>query len=253
MRSKWVMGNWKMNGSFETIQALLAGIISHSKDLKVEVAVAPSYPYLKWVADHLQSAQIHMGAQDLSAHESGAYTGEVSANMLKECGCAYVIVGHSERRQYHAETDALVAKKVKAALKVGLKPVICVGETLQERESGATEAVVSRQLQAVLNECGIEALEDAVIAYEPVWAIGTGLAATPDQVQSVHHFLRSELKKSNQALADKIKIVYGGSVKSSNAPELFQLPDVDGGLIGGASLKADEFLSICRAAETYSH
>ncbi len=198
--------------------------------------------------DQISGTPIGLGAQDVSDEDSGAYTGEVAGAMLQDVGCRYVIVGHSERRSIYGESDEFTARKHAAALRHGLTPILCVGELLEEREQGATEQVVERQLDAVIDLVGIEGLNGAVIAYEPVWAIGTGKTATPEQAQEVHAFIRGRLGSESTAIAESTRILYGGSVKAANAPELFSMPDIDGGLIGGASLSADEFLAICRAA-----
>jgi triosephosphate isomerase len=250
MRVKLIMGNWKMNGSIAMIRELLPQLKSQLtvNNSAVEYAICPPFVFLSKIGEQLEDSAIALGAQNLSEHHIGAYTGEVSAHMLREVGCHYVIVGHSERRQYHAETNEVIAKKCKQALAVGLKPVLCVGETLAEREKNQTEAVVKAQLQAVLKECSVDEFSQAVIAYEPVWAIGTGLAASAEQVQQVHQFLRQVLKEWQAKAADKVRIIYGGSVKGNNAAELLKLPDVDGALVGGASLKAEEFVTICRSA-----
>jgi triosephosphate isomerase len=245
MRKKLIIGNWKMNGCYALASELISAIESHGADLPSEIAVCPPYPYLAAVKTQLRSASL--GAQDVSSHDNGAFTGEVSASMLAEIGCRYVIIGHSERRQYHGETDELIAKKFSQARKAGIQPVLCVGETLQEREQGETEAVVARQLSAILNNSSEQDWLQMIVAYEPVWAIGTGLAATPAQVQAVHAFLRGQLAKRSQNVAKMLKILYGGSVKSANAKELLNLPDVDGALVGGASLIADEFIKIALA------
>lgn len=233
-RTRLVAGNWKMHGSRAANRALLEAILKGLPKDGVQCVVCPPFPYLAEVAEQLRGTPTLCGAQNVSEHAQGAYTGEVSAAMLKELGCRYVIVGHSERRQIFGETHAQVAAKFAAARGAGLTPILCVGETLAEREAGRTEEVVARQLGAVK-------FGDAVLAYEPVWAIGTGKNATPEQAQAVHAFLR---KKVPQDTA----IVYGGSVKAQNAAAIFAMPDVDGGLIGGASLVADEFLAIARAA-----
>jgi triosephosphate isomerase len=245
MRRKLVAGNWKMHGSHRANAELLAGIIG-VRPFGCDVAVCVPYPYLSETAVALAGSDLRWGAQDCSAHEPGAYTGEVSAAMLAEFGCRYVIVGHSERRQYHAETDQLVADKAKAALACGITPIVCVGETLAQREAGQTEAVVKRQLSAVIHALG-HCAGEMVVAYEPVWAIGTGRVATPDQAQSVHALLRAQLSAAT-AHAGDMKILYGGSMKPDNAASLLSQPDIDGGLIGGASLKAADFAAICRAA-----
>jgi triosephosphate isomerase (TIM) len=245
MRRKLVAGNWKMHGSRPVNAELLAGITA-ARPFACDVAVCVPFPYLSETAVTLAGTDIRWGAQDCSAHEQGAYTGEVSVGMLLEFGCRHVIVGHSERRQYHHESDQLVADKAKAALARGITPIVCVGETLAERDSGQTEAVVKRQLSAVIHTLG-HCAGEMVVAYEPVWAIGTGRTATPEQAQAVHAVLRAQLQAAT-AHANDIKILYGGSVKPDNAATLFAQPDIDGGLIGGASLKAADFIAICRAA-----
>lgn len=251
MRKKLVAGNWKMNGSLASnadLLAALSGAAGTGGFVGVDVAVFAPYPYLFQVQSSLSGSGVLWGAQSLSEHASGAYTGEVSAAMLSEFGCSGVIVGHSERRTLFGESDSQVAAKAQAALNGALMPVICLGETLQERERGETKDVVGRQLRKVLERIGIAGVASSVLAYEPVWAIGTGLSATPGQAQEVHSFLRGVLSGVDPAVASSVRIVYGGSVKASNAAELFSLPDVDGGLVGGASLEAAEFLAICRAA-----
>ena len=245
MRRKLVVGNWKMHGSHVTNAELLAAILE-SKPYLADVAVCAPFPYLAEVAVALTGSGLHWGAQDCSSHEQGAYTGEVSAPMLHEFGCRYVIVGHSERRAYHAETDQLVADKAKVALARGVTPIVCIGETLAQREGGETESVVKRQLSAVIHTVG-HCIGEIVVAYEPVWAIGTGRTATPEQAQRVHALLRAQLHAATPHSAD-MRLLYGGSVKADNAASLFSQPDIDGGLIGGASLKAVEFTAICRAA-----
>ena len=245
MRRKLVAGNWKMHGNHRANAELLAGIIG-ARPFGCDVAVCVPYPYLSETAVAMAGSDLRWGAQDCSAHEQGAYTGEVSAAMLAEFGCRYVIVGHSERRQVHAETDQLVADKAKAALACGITPIVCVGETLAQREAGQTEAVVKRQLSAVIHALG-HCAGEMVVAYEPVWAIGTGRVATPEQAQSVHALLRAQLSAAT-AHAGDMKILYGGSMKPDNAVSLLSQPDIDGGLIGGASLKAADFAAICRAA-----
>ena len=242
---KLVVGNWKMNGSRVGNVDLLAAL-KDAGPWVAEVAVCAPFPYLADVALSLQGVAIAWGAQDCSAHESGAYTGEVSAAMLAEFGCRYVLVGHSERRALHGETDQLVADKAKVALAHRLTPVVCVGETLAEREAGSTDAVVKRQLSAVIHTLA-HCISLVVVAYEPVWAIGTGRTASPEQAQAVHALLRAQLHAATEHSAG-MKILYGGSVKADNAASLFAKPDIDGGLIGGASLKATEFAAICRAA-----
>jgi triosephosphate isomerase (TIM) len=249
MRKPLVAGNWKMNGSLESIRTLLAGIKSGISDVQnAEVAVCPPYVYLAETEKLLQGSGIGWGGQDLSTESSGAFTGEVAVSMLQDFGCQYVIVGHSERRTYHAESDEIVAKKYAVARAAGLVPILCVGETLEERESGITEQVVARQLDALIDMEGVEALKDGVIAYEPVWAIGTGKTASPEQAQEVHAFIRGRVAEKSAEVADGVRILYGGSMKPDNAKELIGKPDIDGGLIGGASLKAEDFLGICTAA-----
>jgi len=245
MRRKLVVGNWKMNGTRLSNVELLSGI-EEAGPYAADVAVCAPFPYLSEVALSLQGKRIAWGAQDCSAHESGAYTGEVSCAMLAEFGCKYVIVGHSERRAYHAESDLLVADKAKIALKHNLVPIVCVGETLAEREANQTDAVVKRQMSAVIHTLG-HCISQIVVAYEPVWAIGTGRTATPEQAQAVHALLRVQLHAATPK-SEEMQILYGGSVKGDNAASLFSQPDIDGGLVGGASLKAADFAAICRAA-----
>lgn len=248
MRRKLVAGNWKMHGNLVDNDALLGGILAGMGEVKADVAVCVPFPYLHQVKARLAGSRVAWGAQNLSQHAKGAYTGEVSAHMLNDFECRYVIVGHSERRALYGESDALVAEKYAAAQTAGLIPILCVGETLEEREAGVTEEVVGRQLDAVLNRSGVISLANAVIAYEPVWAIGTGRTASPEQAQAVHAFIRRKIRALDAEVADHLVIQYGGSVKAANAAELFAQPDIDGGLIGGASLNAEEFLAICRAA-----
>ncbi|OGB03114.1 MAG: triose-phosphate isomerase [Burkholderiales bacterium RIFCSPLOWO2_12_FULL_64_99] len=246
---KLVVGNWKMHGSrafnAELIQGLLVADLATTAP-HADVAVCPPFVFLADVADALQGSAIAVGTQDISAQTQGAYTGEVAGPMIREFGATYAIVGHSERRSYHAESDQLVADKAKAALSHGLVPIVCVGETLAEREADQTEAVVGRQLQAVIDTLG-EDITRVVVAYEPVWAIGTGKTASPAQAQAVHASLRAQLAKATSKAAD-IPLLYGGSVKPDNAVELFSQPDINGGLIGGAALKAADFAAIARAA-----
>ncbi|MFW1676495.1 triose-phosphate isomerase [Pontibacter sp. JAM-7] len=248
MRRALVAGNWKMNGTTESIQQLLDGLVTGCQAGNSEVLVCPPSIYLAQVASRLATTDITWGAQNVSQHASGAYTGEVSPAMLVDLGCQYVIVGHSERRALYAESDVLVAEKFSAALAAGVKPILCVGETLEEREQGATLDVIQRQLQAVVSYAGIADFADAVVAYEPVWAIGTGKTATAEQAQEVHQAIRAQLAEADSGIAAGCRIVYGGSVNAGNAAELFAKPDVDGGLVGGASLKANEFITICQAA-----
>ena len=249
MRKPLVAGNWKMNGSLESVQELLSGILAGLGEVKVaEVAVCPPYVYIPAVQQQLTGSAVSWGSQDISTEQAGAYTGEVAASMLKDFSCTYAIVGHSERRTYHKESDELVAKKFAVARAAGLVPILCIGETLEEREAGITEQVVARQLDAVIDLEGVDALADGVIAYEPVWAIGTGKTATPEQAQDVHAFIRSRVAAKSATVAEGLRILYGGSMKPDNAKELIGKPDIDGGLIGGASLKAADFLGICTAA-----
>ena len=244
-RRKLIVGNWKMNGQRASNAELLAALKA-SGPWVAEVAVCAPFPYLADVALSLQGEAIAWGARDWSAHESGAFTGEVAAAMIAEFGCRYVIVGHSERRALHAESDQLVADKAKVALAHRLTPIVCVGETLAQREAGQTETVVKRQMSAVIHTLA-HCISQVVIAYEPVWAIGTGKTATPEQAQAVHALLRGQLAAASEKAGD-MKILYGGSVKADNAATLFAQNDIDGGLIGGASLKAADFAAICRAA-----
>ena len=249
MRKTIVAGNWKMNGTSESIETLLAGLVAGTSAVDGLVTlVCPPAVYLSQVKARLGEAPILVGAQNVSAQPSGAFTGEWSLAMLRDLGCDYVILGHSERRSLYGETDAQVADKVAATLDAGLIPIICVGETLAQREAGETLSLVAAQIDAVIQRVGIEGFASAVIAYEPVWAIGTGLTATPEQAQEVHAAIRAQLAGSNAAIADKLSILYGGSMNAGNAAELLAQEDIDGGLIGGASLKADEFLTICAAA-----
>ncbi|MFC6668939.1 triose-phosphate isomerase [Marinobacterium aestuariivivens] len=249
MRKTLVIGNWKMNGSLAANETLLDALLPAVKGLGgVEIALCPPFPYLSQAGWHLKDSGIALGAQTVNEHDSGAYTGEVSAAMLKELGCRYVLVGHSERRSLYRETDADSAAKFAAAKDAGLVPVLCVGETLAERQAGETEGVVARQVQAVIDALGIAALTDSIIAYEPVWAIGTGETASPEQAQAVHAFIRRLLAEQSEAVAASTPLLYGGSVKADNAATLFAQPDVDGGLVGGAALDADAFALIYQAA-----
>ena len=249
MRQPLVAGNWKMNGSLDSITALVEGLKSGLDSVTTaEMAVCPPFVYIPTVASLIGDASISLGAQDVNDQEAGAHTGEVAPGMLTDVGCKYAIVGHSERRSIYGESDAFTASKFAAARKAGLVPILCVGELLEEREQGITEQVVSRQLDAVIDLEGIGALADAVIAYEPVWAIGTGKTATPDQAQDVHAFIRGKLAALDSSVADKVRILYGGSMNAANAAELLAMADIDGGLIGGASLKPADFLAIGSAA-----
>ena len=249
MRRPMVAGNWKMHGSRAANQALLAELeMSLKADWPIDIVVFPPFVYLSDAARLLEDGRMGVGAQDVCAESGGAFTGELSAAMLKDVGCGYVIVGHSERRRWYHEDDALVARKFAAALAAGLTPVLCVGETLEEREAKLTEAVIGRQLDAVIAMHGIGGFARAILAYEPVWAIGTGRTASPIQAQDAHFFLRNRIHAQDAKMARHLRILYGGSVKAGNAAELFAMPDVDGGLVGGASLSADEFQQICAAA-----
>jgi triosephosphate isomerase (TIM) len=249
MRQRLVAGNWKMYGSREFTRALISGLANEfAGGAPCEVAVCPPSVYLAEAAVLTAGSPILVGAQDVASEDEGAFTGEVSGAMLADIGCRYAIVGHSERRSLHSESDELVAAKFIAAQRHGLVPILCVGESLAEREAGQTEAVVGRQLGAVVGAAGIEAFSRAVIAYEPIWAIGTGRTATPEQAQAVHAFIRGLLRSENGTIADFIRVLYGGSVKAANAGDIFAMPDVDGGLVGGASLEVQGFASICRSA-----
>jgi triosephosphate isomerase len=248
MRRPIVAGNWKMHGSRAENARLLEGVLSQfPAEGKATCVVCPATVYLSDVARLLRDSGVQLGAQNVSAEAHGAFTGETAASMLVDVGCTYVIVGHSERRALYAESDQLVARKYAAAQGHELIPILCVGEQLADREANRTEGVVARQLDAVLELCGVKSLEKAVVAYEPVWAIGTGRNATPEQAQAVHAFIRARVAAADARIAAALRILYGGSVKAGNAAELFAMPDVDGGLIGGASLKAEEFLAILKA------
>ena len=249
MRRKLVAGNWKMNGSRASIRELLDGVKAGVGELaNADIAVCAPFIYLDITARQLDDSVIAWGAQDVSQHLSGAYTGDVSVSMLKDFACTYVIVGHSERRAFHAESDEVIAAKYIAAHAGGVKPILCIGETLEEREKGVTEDVVGCQLDAVFEAGGVSALKDGVIAYEPVWAIGTGRTATPEQAQEIHRFIRQRVAALDEGVASSVQILYGGSMNAGNAAGLLAQPDIDGGLIGGASLKATDFLTICQAA-----
>lgn len=250
MRKPFVAGNWKMHGSKSSILSLVTGLNSKSVELgNVDVAVCPPAVYIDYATNALSGGRIAVGAQNMALEPvQGAYTGEVSVEMLNDVGCEYVILGHSERRSIYSETDAEIAGKVKVALDAGMVPILCVGETLEERQSGVMEDVISGQLDAVLEVVGIAGFEKTVIAYEPVWAIGTGVTASPAQAQEVHAFIREKLVQLDALIAENVIIQYGGSVKPDNAKELFGQKDIDGGLIGGASLNADDFIAICKAA-----
>jgi triosephosphate isomerase len=249
MRRKIVAGNWKLHGDRAFAKSLAGGIAATPAPAGVERVVMPPFPYLAELAWQFAGKGVELGAQDVSEHGKGAYTGEVAASMLADIGVRYALVGHSERRQYHGEDSALVARKFVAAKAAGLVPVLCVGETLAEREQGRTEAVIASQLAPVFELAGVAALDGAVVAYEPVWAIGTGLTATPGQAQAVHAFIRGQVAERDAKIADSLPILYGGSCKPDNAAALFSQADVDGGLIGGASLEAAGFLAIAAAAQ----
>lgn len=245
MRKILVAGNWKMHGSTAMVRELLGAIVQGAAQRDdVDMAVFPPAPYLGLVQELAQGSTVAWGGQTLNPQPKGAHTGEVSASMLVDFGCKYVLVGHSERRSIYGESDADVSARFVAAQSAGLIPVLCVGETLEERESGTTEAVVARQIDAVLESAGIEAFANAVIAYEPVWAIGTGKTATPEEAQAVHAFIRDKLAAQDDTISGQLRILYGGSVNRSNAADLFARKDIDGGLIGGASLEAESFLAI---------
>lgn len=248
-RKYFVAGNWKMNGSLQSNQELLDGLKKGGIPAGVDVAVCPSPVHLSQVGAAIKGSGIALGAQNLCDQEQqGAFTGEVHGGMLHELGCRYVIVGHSERRALYGESSEQVAEKFRIAQLCNLVPILCVGETLEAREGGNTEAVLAEQLGAVVERCGVGAFVDAVIAYEPVWAIGTGKTASPQQAQDAHAFLRAQLAQRDAKIAASVQILYGGSVKPGNAAELFACEDVDGGLIGGAALNAEDFLAICKAA-----
>lgn len=249
MRTPIIAGNWKMNGTRSSIKELLDGLKAGMGDVKsAEVAVCSPAIYLADVSDQLSGSKVAWGGQNLSTEAKGAFTGEISADMLLDFKSEYVIVGHSERRTLYGETDELVAEKFEVARKAGLKPILCIGESLEERESGVTIDVCSRQINAVIAKSGVEALTDGVIAYEPIWAIGTGVTATPDQAQETHAAIRKMIADQDASVAEKVRIQYGGSMNAGNAAELLSMEDIDGGLIGGASLKAKDFLAICTAA-----
>ena len=249
MRRPLVAGNWKMNGSLANNGQLLEGVVAGCEPIGgVEVAVCPPFVYLSQARDVLSGSAVVLGAQNVNSEALGAHTGEIAAEMLVDLGCRYVIVGHSERRQNYGERPDWVARKFERAQSVGLVPILCVGETLAERQDDLTEAVVGSQLDAVLDRVGVDSFGNAVIAYEPVWAIGTGKTASPEQANDVHRFIRECIAERNDSVGDGLRILYGGSVKPGNAGDLFACPDIDGGLIGGASLKAEDFLGICRAA-----
>ena len=249
MRDILVAGNWKMNGSSSANAELVAGIVAGVPEGSgFSLLVCPPYPYLASIVAQASGSVVSVGAQNVSEHEKGAFTGEVAPGMLRDIGCTYVIVGHSERRALYGETSAQVAAKFQAAQAAGLTPILCLGETLEEREAGTTESVIDEQLDAVLDVAGVGAFATAVIAYEPVWAIGTGVTASPEQAQDVHRHIRGRLEALNADIAAGVQVLYGGSMKGENAAGLLAKPDIDGGLIGGASLKAEDFLEIAEAA-----
>ncbi|MGY4516043.1 triose-phosphate isomerase [Lysobacter sp. HA18] len=248
MRRRIVAGNWKLHGDRAFAASLLDAVVAETAVAGVERVILPPLPYLAELVQHYGARGLGFGAQDVSANEQGAYTGEVSASMLKDVGAVYGLVGHSERRQYHHESNELVARKFRAAKAAGLVPILCVGETLEDREAGRTWWRIEQQLEPLLAGDGVADLDCAVLAYEPVWAIGTGRTASPEQAQEVHAFIRGEISQRDARIGGSLPILYGGSVKPDNAAELFAQPDVDGGLVGGASLKAADFLAIARAA-----
>ena len=249
MRTKLVAGNWKLNGSRDANQRLVSDILAGAGEaVAAEILLCPPFVYLPQVGAQISASALKLGAQNAATQTSGAYTGEIAAAMLQDVGCSHVIIGHSERRALFGDTDEDVAARFQAVYEQGLTPILCVGESLEERESGVTMSVIDRQVGAVLDAGGVKPFATGIIAYEPVWAIGTGLTATPEQAQQVHAHIRSIIAASDAKIAAGLRILYGGSVKGANASELFAMEDIDGGLIGGASLDADEFLSICRAA-----
>lgn len=249
MRSAFVAGNWKMNGCLSTNEGLLEALVSGlSEAHRKNVGVLVPAPYLAQCAMRLAGSGVSWGGQDVSEHDAGAFTGEVSGAMLADFGASLVIVGHSERRARHAETNELVAAKAAAARRSGLTPIVCVGETFAEREEGNAEAIIAAQVDALIERAGLEVLRHSILAYEPVWAIGTGRTASPEQAQEMHAFIRNRISRLDQDCGAAIRVLYGGSVKASNARELFEMPDVDGGLVGGASLVASDFIAICGAA-----
>jgi triosephosphate isomerase len=247
MRKTIIAGNWKMNASKDSVKRLIGGILSGMEGVNSEVLVCVPFPYLSQVELLIEGSNLKLGAQNININASGAFTGEISADMIKDFGAKHVIVGHSERRSLYGETSSVVAKKTKAALDAGMTPLLCVGESLEHRQSGKTEAVVEEQINAVIELLGIDSFHNIIVAYEPVWAIGTGMTATPEQAQAVHLFIRNLLGESSENIAQKTPILYGGSMNAGNAVELVSCPDIDGGLIGGAALKAEDFLQICKA------
>ncbi|MGQ9659090.1 MAG: triose-phosphate isomerase [Thermochromatium sp.] len=250
MRQPLIAGNWKMNGTRASAESLIQGVLTGSREIvKTEIALCVPFVFLDLGQRLLTGSALRLGAQNVCSEAGGAYTGEISAGMLSEFGCHYVICGHSERREYYGETDAIVAKKLAMVTSVGMVPILCVGETLEQREQGFTETVIAGQIDAIIAANGIQSFGRIAIAYEPVWAIGTGKTATPDQAQEVQSFIRRRIAAHDAAIAERVRILYGGSMKPSNAAELLAMPDIDGGLVGGASLSAEDFLAICRAAE----
>jgi len=250
MRKILIAGNWKMNGSISMVETLINGVVEGSKSLSnVQMAVCPPFIYIPLVTSITKDSSVAVGSQNVSTQASGAYTGETSISMVKDFACEYSIIGHSERRTLYGDTDEVVAEKFKVVKEAGLKPMFCIGETLEERESNVTEDVLKRQIDAITKLNGKDAFTDCVIAYEPVWAIGTGKTATPEQAQETHAFIRNYLAQSNANNAASVQILYGGSMNPTNAANLLSQEDIDGGLIGGASLKADDFMAICQAGE----
>ncbi len=249
MRRTLIAGNWKMNGSLTSVESLINGIKDGLADVtNADMAVCPPAVYISTVKELIGDANIGLGSQNVCDQASGAFTGELAPSMLKEFNCSYAIIGHSERRSLYGESDELIAKRFAMAVQNGITPLFCIGETLEERESGVMEDVVSRQLDAVIDTQGIDAIAQCVIAYEPVWAIGTGVTASPEQAQAAHAFIRNKLAALSGDVADKVQILYGGSMNAGNAEELLSQPDIDGGLIGGAALKAEDFLAIGKSA-----
>lgn len=249
MRRPVVAANWKLNGDSAMVNSLCAAINSHTDNAQnADVVICPPYPYLRESHTLLTATNAHLGAQNVALETKGAFTGEVAAEMLVEVGCRYVIVGHSERREYYGETDAIVAAKLIRAQQAGLIPIVCVGETLDQREQGAMQATITQQISVVLEQAGVNALDDAIIAYEPIWAIGTGKTASPEQAEEVHAMIRDIVAQQSNNVAETVRILYGGSVKADNAAELFAKQNIDGGLVGGASLDAEQFNTIITAA-----
>ena len=249
MRNFLVAGNWKMNGSSSFAAELVDTILSSTSDLrKIDILLCPPYPYLGNISRQIANTGIQIGAQNVSQHKSGAYTGEIAVSMLKDFGCNYVILGHSERRAYMNETNEIVAEKFLSVVSEDIKPILCIGETLEEREADDTKNVIQKQLASVIDYVGIDAFSKAIIAYEPIWAIGTGFSASPEQAQEVHHYIRSMFTAESKEIADNLQILYGGSMNGGNASGLLSMQDIDGGLIGGASIDALEFVSIIEAA-----